>query len=263
MRRGLLLSPPEPEHWLLGGVEPVINPSGDWTPWKPSDEQQKKQLFDSNGCALFGTGHALVTLAKFHGFNDFPTDVSERYMGVVSGTTPKGTDPHLVAENIRKPYGLVPASLLPWSDDLDTYFEYYAPNPMESSILSWGASFLNKFEVNHRWVFPFGSSYTPKQKAELLEQALKVGTVCVSLDGAYRTRKGRLAKTPGTKDNHWAQLVRPGVIFDQYEPFEKELEKNYDHSAAKVYFITRKPVANKNIFDMAWDILMSYFHRYD
>lgn len=259
--KGLILNPPEPEHWLLGSVDPAINPSGDWTIYKADDEPQSKQLFDSNGCALFGTGHALVSLAKFLGYKDFPQDVSERYMGVVSGTTPAGTDPHAVIENVRKPYGVVPASLLPWSDDLDTYFEFYSPKPMENSIVSWGAAFLDKFEVNHRWVFPFGSSYTPKQKTELLSQALKVGAVCVSVDGNYRFKKGKLTKTVGTLDSHWVQLLRPGTIFDQYAPFEKELDKEYDHNAAKVYFLKRKAVADKSMFDTAWDILAGYWNK--
>lgn len=260
---GLVLREAEEAHWQLCGAAARfgaddINLSGDWTAYRADDEPQKKSRYDSNGCALFGTGHALVALAKFHGFDDFPKDISERYWGVIAGTTPVGTDPHALIETVRSSAGAIPASALPWTDDLSSFEQFYAPRPMESSLASLGGALLDRFEIGHEWVFAFGSTKTPKEKAELLAQALKRGTVCVSVDGAYRMKKGKLTKARGATDTHWVQLLRPGVIFDQYEPYLKELAPGYDHSAAKVYFLKRR-TGPKSFWSSVWEVLAGYW----
>lgn len=257
--RGLILRPKEPEHWQLGSGKASarfggtsLNPSGDWTPYKTADEPQSRPNFDTEGCAVFGTLKAWMMLARFLGFN-FMTDASERYTGAWAGTGPNGTDPHVVAEDTRT-FGMVPGVVMPWTDQ--TTFETYYDQAMARSLLPFGRELLDQYEFGHEWVFPCGSDHTPKEKQQLLQDALKRGPVCVSLDGDYRYVEGRLTKPKGGPDSHWAVLLKHdgkhGTIHDQYDPFEKELASNYDHMAAKVYFLKAKPPIQRNFWSGVW-----------
>lgn len=260
MHHGLLLNPKESDHWEVGsglaterfgGVG--LNPTGDWTPWRPPDEAQSRSGFDTDGCAVFGTLKAWIVLAKFYGFTDFPQDLSERYTGVMAGTTLTGTDPHVVAEVTRTTAGAVPQAVMPWTEDIDTYDEYYN-KPMAQSLLPFGKELLNKFELGHEWVFPWGSTYTPEQKATLLTTALKRGTVCVSVDGNYEEdAQGNLTKPVGAQDSHWVLLLNQNTIDDQYIPFVKTLAENYDHNSAKLYFMKRNTQASQNFWSGVWN----------
>lgn len=263
IKQGLILKPAEPGHWQVGsGLASQrfggqdLNPSGDWTPYKAQDENQSKGSFDTDACAVFGTMKGWITLANFLGFEDFPKDVSERYSGVECGTTRYGTDPQEVAEITRTKAGVVPQEYMPWTDDIETWDEYYDIK-MADSLLPYGAEYLDKFEFGHEWIFAWGSTYTPAQKAQMLKDALKRGTVCVSISGYYQFNNGRLTKPVGAQDGHWVQLLKQdtyGTIHDQYVPFLKELDANYDHNAAKLFFLQRKTPTKKNWYSFVADL---------
>lgn len=265
---GLILKPKAPEHWELGSGKATerfgggdINPKGDWTPYKAADEAQSRPDFDTNGCAVFATLKAWIMLAKFYGFDDFPKDCSERYSGALGGTTRTGTDPHEFAEITRNFSGVIPGEVLPWTDDIETYEEYYSKL---SAIwnLPLGKQLLRHFELGHEWLFAWGSTYSPKEKTDILKVGLRRGTVCVSVDGMYEFSKNALVKHPGIRDSHWVDLLRfdgnNGVIHDQYPDFEKKLQVNYDHDAAKVYFLKRREVPLSNDF---WEFIYQNFTK--
>lgn len=259
---GLLLSPKEEDHWEMGqGIAARkfggdVNPSGNWTSSLPIFEAQSRPAFETNGCVVFGTLKAYITLAKFLGFFDFTKDASERYSGVWAGTNQYGTDPHVMAEQLRKVAGLVPQEIMPWTDDITTLDKYY-DKELGKTLLSLGKSLLSKFEFGNEWVFSYGSKYTPEEKTALLEAALKRGTVCVSVNGHYRTRNSAYYKNPGDQDTHWVLLTRlergARIVDDQYAPFIKRFEKDYDHDAAKVYFLQRKDETTKTFWNIVWD----------
>jgi hypothetical protein len=264
---GLLLYPKEPDHWELGGGLASqrfgggdLNPSGDWTPWKAQDEAQSELGFDTQGCAVFATLKAWVVLAKFYGFDDFPKDLAERYTGVFAGTTRTGTDPHVVAEVTRTLCGAVPQAVMPWYQT--DSFEAYYDKKMAESLLALGKELLDRFEFGHEWVFAWGSNYTPAEKADRLRAALKRGPVDVSVDGNYHyDSKGRLTKSVGYPDSHWVNLLKDGTFHDQYDPFIKQLAPNYDHIAAKVYFLKRKEQTSKTFWDIVWDSFAKLFRK--
>jgi len=264
---GLRLSPIAQDHWYLGsslasqtfGGED-INLSGDWSSWKARDEAQSLPfVFDTMACAVFGTLKAWIMLARFHGFTDFPLDLSERYSGVMCGVTPSGSDPHKNAEIIRKTAGAVPQAVMPWTPDLDTWNEFY-DRAMARSLLPFGKKLLDRFELGHEWVFPFNSDLTPKEKQQLLKEALKRGTVCVSVL-AWRHKGDLYTKRDGEHDNHWVPALRFGgkkgtnlVIHDQYaDPYVKTLTEDYNHDAAKMYFLKRKAEGSRNFWSVVWD----------
>lgn len=249
------------EDWVLGSGKASgrfggeeLNPSGDWGAYDPERELQRKNNFESVNCTNYATGNALIALAKFHGFEDFPKNVSERYTGVMTGTTPNGNSPHKVIETIRSECGLIPGHVLDWTDDIDSWDEYYSPNPMTPDFIALGKALLKKFQIGHEWVFHNNSNVTDKHG--LLKQALKRGTVCVSVK-AWKKKGDRYSKKKGEDDNHWIWLMRFNgdypVVRDQYSPFVKELEKDYDFERAKVYFLTRlKPPQNYLAEVISW-----------
>ncbi len=257
---GLILKPKEEDHWELGsGLASQrfgggdLNPSGDWTAWVAKNEYQSRKGFDTEACAVFHTLEAWITLANFYGFDDFPKDLSERYTGVFAGTTRTGTDPHIVAEVTRQTYGAVPSEVMPWSEDVETFEEYFN-RQMALGLVPFGKKLLDRFELGHEWVFAFGSNYTPAEKSQRIRTALKRGVLCVSVDGNYDTNKlGKLTKPIGGRDTHWVTLLKESNFHDSYDPFMKELATDYDHNAAKVYFLKRKVETSRNFWDMILD----------
>ena len=66
---------------------------------------------ETMNCTVYGTLNAIETMISriFH----VEPNYSERFIGVLAGTTQGGNSPHKVAETIRKA-GLVPDSALPF-----------------------------------------------------------------------------------------------------------------------------------------------------
>lgn len=265
---GLRLKPAEDDHWQMGGGKATerfggdLNPSGDWTASLPQNEAQSRGSFDTEGCVLFGTLKAYIMLAIYLAFPDLPKDASERYFGVWAGTNQYGTDPHFSAEQLRTVCGLIPQDVMPWTDDIDTFDEYYNKS-MGQALLPLGSKLFDTYTFGNEWVFPYGSTLTPQQKQTALQAALKRGTVCVSISGDYRYNDGALTKNVGESDSHWVILYKHdghGHIHDQYAPFLKTLDQNYDHNAAKVYFLKPVPsVTPKNDF---WSSIWANFAKF-
>jgi len=261
---GLTLTVPESDHWQVGSGEATarfggaLNPSGDWTPFKMADEPQSRPTFETFGCAVFATLKAYMMLAKAIGL-PFMQDASERYSGVWAGTNQYGTDPHAVAETIRTTAGMIDGKLMPWTDQAT--LESYYDQAQAQSLLPVGQELLNDAEFGHEWIFGLGSGLTPKQKQVALQAALERGTVCVTLDGDYRYKQGRLTKPAGGADSHFAVLLKHdgkhGTIHDQYAPFVKELDANYDHQAAKLYFLQKRTAPSSSF----WSQIINAFTR--
>lgn len=267
-RSGLILKAPTAEHWVLGsgkasqrfGAAP-LNPSADWRPFAPTPEEQRRFGFETMNCTNFATIKAWLALARFYGFAFLP-NAAERYTGVHTNTTPDGNDPHDVAEIIRRHCGLVSEEVMPWGEAIDTWEEYY-DRPMALKLLPLGRSLLDTFELGHEWVFPWGSTLTPAQKALKIQEALTRGPVCVSVDGSYRKKGQYYAKDVGAKDTHWVFLTAyegtHAVLHDQYEPFEKLLAKDYDFQAAKVYFLKQREEGPRTFWSAVRDMFAKLF----
>lgn len=246
--RGFVPEPTVPDdHYVLGGygeenlagVEKVLMPGGHgWRKYKPKKELQKQYGFESMNCTSYGTLNPLETLAAFHKLDDFPKDCSERYLGVLAGTTPEGNSPHKVIETIRTFAGVLEQAILPWTSDITDWNRYYSPNPMDEGMIAHAQKILRKYRIRHAWVF---NGLTEKGKQGKLISALEIGTVAVSVR-AWSLKNGRYWKDKNATDNHWVQLLdfKQGdywLVYDQYEDTEKKLEWDYNFGSAKVYFI--------------------------
>lgn len=264
---GLDLNPIVPgDHYVLGGYSgitdrSILMPKGHgWGAYKPASELQNRYGLETMNCTVFGTHNALETLAKFHGFVDFPNDCSERYNGVMCATTPWGNDPHDVIETIRTVSGVIPEQLLPWTDDIDTWDEYYHPRPMDSTLKGIGQSILKRFKISHEWLFNGSDS----DKASKLINGLERGTVALTMY-AWRVNGTLYYKNPTDVDNHWLQLLdykekQYWILYDHYEEVEKKIAWNTDFNAAKVFYMENiEQTTPKTFFDKLWDSFTKLF----
>ena len=272
MKKGLVLKPAEPDHFLMGsgraterfGDTTDLNPTGDWTPYKAQDEHQSNASFDTDCCWIFSTLKPYIMLANLQGFDDFPKDLAERFIAVMADAQSTGGNPWDAGEVFRK-MGCIIEQALPFTDSITTWEEWKHPVPMDSSFVSLAKALLNKYEIGHEWVFAWGNSYTPAQKTQMIADAAKRGPVSYSVDGNYRfNRKKQLTKPVGGQDTHWVThlTMNPDdskTFHDQYDPFEVKVEKDYDHNAAILHFLKKKEVVNPTFWDNVLEILANHF----
>ena len=227
----------EDDNYVLGGLElptEVLQPSGQWDDCLPNIELQRRNGLETMNCTVYGTLNAIEMLIR-RLFSEFK-DYSERYVGVIAKTTPYGNSPHKVAEIIRKASGLIDEELLPFSQDIRYWEQYYHPNPMESFYIDKGKEWLRRYDFGHEWVFKQGESGKPQK----IKEALKYSPVAVSLhlrilkDGLYQ--KGEL------EDNHWVVLYgykenEYWKVFDHYDNVFKRIAWDFDFEFAKRYHL--------------------------
>lgn len=250
---GFLYEPTASEHWQFGqgkagarfGATALMPNGHGWQAYQPVPELQNRQNFETMACTVFGSLNAWETLAKFLGFNDFPSNCSDRFNAILANITPQGGSPHGSAESIRK-YGVIPEEVLPFSDNIHDWAEYYSPYPMDPAMITLGKTITNKFTLGHEYLFN-GIAY---DKKTLLKKGLERGPVCVSMYAWKLDNKGFYYKDSNDMDQHWIQLIdyeegKYWLIFDQYAPFLKRIEWDTDFMTAKVYFLSRiDPNAN-------------------
>lgn len=181
------------EH-LLGSLgKPIINETGDWTAYVPQKEPQNIRNVETQACTAYASLNAIETLLKFKGFT---VNYSDRYLAIMAGIDPyNGADPHTTIETIRKKAGCVPEERLPFSDDVKTPEDYYDIGEIaKNELLAEGQKWYDKWELNHEYVFLGGDV---KTKYQLLQDALKRGTVCVSVAAWYQNDNGLYYKPQG------------------------------------------------------------------
>lgn len=268
MNFGLILNPPEEEHYILGGLDPLsgyplLMPDGHgWADYLPQPEIQAKNGFDAINCSNYGTNNCLETIAKFKQYDEFPKDCSERYTGVETGTTPQGNDPHHVIEWIRTVCGEIPEPSLPFSNDITTWNEYYSPNPT-GALRLFGARLLKKFKIGHRWVF--NSPTWSTDKIDKIKHALQYSPLGISVYGWKQdSYTGFYIKDDTDIDEHWVMLYdyvdgQYWLIYDSYDQTLKKLAWHFNFFAAKNYFIDKIPFTPSTsgwskFYDWVWSL---------
>lgn len=239
---GFLPDKIEPDHYILGAKqlpEKIIRPDGQWDDFLPIREIQKKNDLETMNCTNYGTLNCLEILHKalYNKGIDLTVEKNwaERYLGVMSGTTPQGNSPHKVAETIRKESGSIPESILPFDDSIRTWQQYYHPKPMTQNYISVGEQWLKDYDFGHEWVSP-----TPKN----LMRALMFSPLGISVM-AWKYRNGYYWKAPNEKDNHWVCLYgyvkdKYWKVFDSYDNTKKKLEWDYNFNFSKRYYLKKK-----------------------
>jgi len=235
------------EHVLGSAVKPIINEKGDWLPHLPDREPQNIKNVETSACTVYGTLSAIETLVFFH--TGIKVNYSDRYVANVAKQRgildPRyGADPHQIAELIRTVTGNLAEDKAPWGDDVQTVDDYYALKDL-AELLKEGPAWYKEWKFEHEWVWT-DRNLDPKVKRELLKEAAKRGSVCVSVY-AWLKKNGLYYKPKGAIDGHWTQvgkiLSTKDRIFDSYDTYLKDLTPNYDYALAKVYYLA--PVKKK------------------
>lgn len=245
MSFGFLPEKTQPEHWAVGqgvatqrfGAGELMPNGHGWGIHLPIKEIQRRGKLETSACTVFGSANCWETLANFHGFDDFPKDLSERYNAILANVTPQGAYTHVSCETFRK-FGAIPEHVLPFSEDIRTWDYFYSPKPMDESLVKLGQDLLRKFVLGHEWIW---NDNRPADWAEKLKSALGRGTVGISLYAWNKNGKYYVSKKP---NNHWVMLVdyKEGEyweVFDHYEPTLKRLSWDSEFHTAKLFFLKR------------------------
>lgn len=252
-----------PEDYVFGAIraapEDVLQEHGQWDDYLPVFEFQYRNQLETSNCVTYGTLNCIeILLAKKYGEK---IDHSERYVGVLAGTSPEGNTPNKVSETIRKTSGLILESELPFDDSVKTWNEYYSPKPMESKYLFLGGDWLKKYRFKHEWVFTGGSV---EEKRKKLLQALRHSPLGVSVY-AWSDNDGVYYKPQGSQDNHWTVLYgyeqgRFWKVFDSYDATLKKLAWDYDFGFAKRFYIEKiETQPTSSLKDRFWKFLVRLF----
>lgn len=233
------------DHWTLGGIsslpKTIIRPDGQWIA-PPFEAQSKK--FETFDCSGFGTLNCVEILAKEIGFD---VNYSDRFMGIVAGTTVRGNDPHTVAEALRH-YGAIADYDLPFDDSLQNVDEFYSfKGNDEQTCRDAGNDWTKAFTFGHEWVF---SGYIGN-KIELLKEALQYSPLGVAGYAWKQDPTTGLYTSKGTTGyTHWFVII--GFVEGQYWVIDdsyledgtsiKHLEWDFDFGCAKRYYLKKNDV---------------------
>lgn len=234
----------------LGGFDfgkEVLVPNGDWTPWLPTKEKQRRG-FESMACTDFSSTSTVETYMNFltdkakisvgnmqwaenNGYFDENGNwnFSDRFDAIVSGTSGNGNSLKAVAHAKHK-YGLIPEKMLPWTDNKQKYFD---KNSITQDMYALGAEFLKRFPINYERV-------ARKDFDEALKYSPLAGA-CYAWNGI---KDGVFFRVPH-KINHAIEIIkRPDIwnIFDSYLPFIKKLANNYLFLGYAYRYIIRENV---------------------
>jgi len=253
----------EAEHYVLGASavpKTVLMKDCDWRKiLAPQEEQSRK--FETFNCTTFNTLRSLSRLVYL--LTGEQVNFSDRFLGIVAGTLPPGNDPHTVCEAIRK-YGVIPETMLSWTDDLQNVGEYYSfKGGNEKACYAAGALWLTRFKFLHEWVFK--GDLDPSEKIKRMQEALQYSPLGVSVN-AWREVDG-IYVSNGETNNHWTEEagkkdLESWIINDSYKDnsgsFEKNLEWLFDFQYCKRYSLELKPVQKRLSF---WQWITGLFKR--
>jgi len=223
----------------------------DYRPYVPTKEIQRTEHLETMNCTNYGTLNGVETIHKVK-YNE-EVNYSERFLGVLSGTTRNGNSVHKVCETFRT-NGAIDEKLLPFSDNIRTWSQYYSPNPMTENLLKGGRIWLSNNVFQHKWLF--AGQYVPSlaQKEKILYDNLLFGPIGISVK-AWKKRNGRYYKANNEGDNHWCLLVfaewgKYWVVYDSYDQVFKELEWDYNFGFAKLFHYEKLNINIQPIMDI-------------
>jgi len=237
---GLQIPPEDPKAWILGGGNipwEVLQQDGKWQKFLPNPEMQNKRGIETYDCTGFAILEAIETYErrKFGKVINY----SDRWLGIIAGTGERrGNDPHTVCEAIRK-YGLIPEEMLPFSDDLENYEEYYSFKGAEkTACYEAGLKWLKENDFMHEWVY--NPTQPDDEKNNNAKISLKYCPIPCSVF-AWVTDERGIYVGIGAQNHLTLMESYPDKTFftaDSYEPTRKEVEQI--PLFAKRIYITKK-----------------------
>lgn len=212
----------------------------------------QNQYFETMHCWIWNTIKAVCLLAWVKYKEKW--NKSERYNGVLGGATPNGGSPHEGCESVRN-YGLIPQEELPWTPNLNTFWEFSSPRPMAQKYINIGKEWLRKYSFKHDWVvwptfigemkykMGFSINQIIDENIDNMKQALKKSPLGAAVL-AWQTRDGMAYRTYTQGDNHWTLIVgyvdgQYWIIYDSYLNCWRKAEWRYPWRWVKRYELNK------------------------
>ena len=233
----------------LGGAGQgdIIRPNGDWRDYVPRGEEQRRHGVESSACFVEAQQHTIATLQEEkYGIKD--SNFSARYTLIHSDASPNGGSPLKAAVAIKE-YGLIPDSMLPFSDDIKSWEEFNSFKGGNENLCDVAGSLWRK-----RWkTYPdvvVTKNMTIETKYARMREALKSSPVAVSVFGWLQDNQGEYIKPKDENDNHLVELLyideqNCPYILDTYYPYLKRLGKFYDFDFGMKWTIEQLSVTGK------------------
>lgn len=219
--------------WQFGsiGIDLAAIPVKDRAQYLPAGVLQFNNVMDTNGCASRMSLNILETKLDYfwdHGMhqnikNWFEANgyrvngkfaLCDAFIEILSGTTKNGNSLKAPIDAIYK-YGVIPAALLPLQDNM-TWEQYMDPKRITQKYKDLGEEFNRRIQFNYEQV-PL-AKFKEALDADLLGVAGHAWPAPV--DGIYPKNAGDF--------NHAFETYTGEIdIFDNYQPFNKRLAKDY------------------------------------
>ena len=211
----------------------ILQPDGQWGNM-PMKEYQRKNGLETMNCTVFATLNCLEALQikKYKEEKNW----SDRFIGILANTTPSGNLIRKPIETVRN-FGMIDENILPFSNTIRRWSQYYNPKPMTQKLLDLGKKWFEEYErPGHEWIYDSGLSIAQKQ--EKLKIALQSSPLAISVYAWRKGNNGLYYKKSSDRDNHLCVLIgyKDKVwwnVFDTYDGIYKKLEWNYNFSLAK------------------------------
>lgn len=252
VNHGFIKPVEKPEDYIFLGVSKspyiVLQENGQWTDL-PKNEEQAKRGFDSNSCTSFGSLNLLeILIKKIFGREE---NFSERFSAIVGGQERNGADPFKILDGIRKS-GVVVEDALPFDENIETWEQYFQPNPMTDNLIALGSEFVRKYQLNYERLKPA----TP----ETMMEALKYSPLGCAVFAWAQNEEGLYHRPQGLPDTHWTIIIgyvrnKYWVCFDSYMDGDGDMIKHLDWNfgfewVARLSLVKKieEPIKHKNWF---------------
>lgn len=234
-----------------------LRADGDWRDYLPPEEDQLVRGIESSACYIEASQHTIATIEEEQ-FGEIDNNYSARFNALCSDGTPTGGNPLRGADSIRHD-GLVPDSLMPFGDDLNSWNDFHSfKGTLESVVRTEGKKYLGRKILGYDVVFQKYESVATKYAK--LKRALTFGPCPVSVTAWYE-HDGVYYKMEDMNDNHLVELVyidehNQGYVRDTYAPYLKVLEPNFNFDFAMRWSVEKKDI---NAIELTvWQTLKKY-----
>ena len=237
--RGVIIQEPTPTDYIAGSSPLVINTifDGDNRKYKPSEEPQSGTGGDKMDCVTVSSGNCIETilngliaignLRKNHldwlnkwGFIvNGVVKTSSRWAAIQNGTNNQGNSAQVVAEWWRK-NGFIPEALLPNDQTMD-WNTYYDKSCITDEMRKCASESLKYFKINYEWVYGDDNEL----KFNLKRGAIQILTAVCS--GWNNDNPVKNCYLPVQHATELLCVDDIRYIFDQYNPFNKQLSADY------------------------------------
>src|SRR3990167_846795 len=204
----------------------VLQETGNWKDSLPEAEKQLRDTIDSINCVAFATTEQIEAYERkaFGERNNY----SDRFVALISGTTPQGNDPAKVYNAIRE-FGLVPEEMCPWSPDIQSIEEYLSWKGVnKDACIAEGKKWKERKDFMHNWVFK--ATAPLDEKLSNMIMALRYSPLCID-------------------------------VRDSYPPHEKQLVKDFNFFYCKRISITKKTPLTYPQKKSIWQIIISFLWK--